>query len=342
MPAKSNSIRNSASARKASPFRDCRRFLGPECLHPAKRRRCLENEQVDAVYIALPNSMHAEYSVRAARQGVHVLCEKPMAITVRKCDRMIGEADKGGVRPMIAYRLHFERANLEAITRVQSGAIGRARAFDSLFVQQVREPNIRLDPKLGGGPLYDMGIYCINAGRYLFQSEPTEVFAFDARGEDPRFSGVEEMLSGLLRFPEDRLATFTCSFGAHDVSTYRVIGTKGDLRVEPAYEFTAGLKQYVDVGGNVEEREFPKRDQVAAEIAYFSDCITGNREPEPSGREGLADVRIIQALGRSARTGQKVKLPPFERALRPTLGQVQDRPAAESPKLLHARPPSGE
>jgi glucose-fructose oxidoreductase len=302
---------------------------------------CLKNPEVDAVYLALPNSMHAEFAVRAARAGVHVLCEKPMALEERDCARMIREAAKAKVKLMVAYRLHFERANLEAIRRIEEGAIGQVRIFESVFSQQVREPNIRLDPQLGGGPLYDMGIYSVNAARYLFRSEPTEVFAFTARGDGPRFSGVNEMLCGLLRFPGECLATFVCSFGAYGVSSYRVVGTAGALRVEPAFGFDDAHKHTLEAGGKLEEREFPRTDQVAAEIAYFADCVRTGKDPEPSGAEGLADVRVIRALERSATTGRRVRLAPFEPPVRPTLEQVQDRPAAESPELLHARAPSG-
>jgi len=303
---------------------------------------CLENPEVDAVYLALPNSMHADFAARAARAGVHVLVEKPMALTEKECARMIREAAKAKVKLMVAYRLHFERANLEAIREIQSGAIGQPRIFDSVFVQQVREPNIRLEPQLGGGPLYDMGIYCLNAARYLFRAEPTEVFAFTANGDARRFSGVEEMLCGLMRFPGERLATFVCSFGAYSVSSYRVVGTKGELRVEPAYGFDDAHKHYLEAeGSGHREREFPRADQVAAEIAYFADCVRSGRDPEPSGSEGLADVRVIRALERSAKTGRRVRLAPFEPPARPSPEQVQERPAAESPELLRARAPSG-
>lgn len=303
---------------------------------------CLRNPEIDALYIALPNSMHAETAARAARAGVHVLCEKPMALNERECRKMIRESARAGTKLMVGYRLHFEKANLEAIRQIQTGSLGQIRVFDSVFSQQVREPNIRLDPALGGGPLYDMGIYCLNAARYLFRSEPTEVFAFTAKAEGPRFAGVDEMLCGILRFPGECLATFVCSFGAYDVSSYRIVGTRGDLRVEPAYDYVAGLKHYLEIDGQLQERAFPRSDQVAAEIAYFSDCIRSGRDPEPSGLEGLADVRVIRALERSARTGRRVRLPAFELPVRPSIDQVQERPASEQPELIHVRAPSAE
>src|SRR5688572_25062372 len=161
---------------------------------------CLE--QVDAVYIALPNSMHAAFTIRAARAGVHVLCEKPMALTDTECHQMIDAARHGGVRLMIAYRLHFERTNLEAVEIARSGKLGELRYFHSSFSMQVTDTdNIRPKRPLGGGPLWDIGVYCINAARCLFQDEPTDVLGEIVPRNEPRFTEVEEMASGLLRFP---------------------------------------------------------------------------------------------------------------------------------------------
>ena len=200
---------------------------------------CLEKGQIDAVYIALPNHLHREYAERAARAGVHVLVEKPMAVTEEDCQSMIEVAEENKVKLMVAYRLHFEEANLRAIDLVQSGKLGDPRLFDSVFTMQVKEGDIRLGPReLGGGTLYDIGIYCINAVRNIFGAEPMEVTAFSSNNGDPRFQQCEEMTSAILRFPgRERLASFTCSFGAADVSSYRVVGTEGHLIMDPAYEY---------------------------------------------------------------------------------------------------------
>jgi len=267
---------------------------------------------IDAVYIALPNHLHREYTERAARAGVNVLCEKPMALTEKDCEAMIRAAARGGVKLMVAYRLHFEAANLSAREAVTPRAIGDPRIFDSVFTMQVPEGNIRLRRETGGGTLWDIGIYCINAARHLFRDEPEEVFAYTANNGEKRFREVEEMTSAVLRFPKERLASFTCSFGAADVSAYQVVGTKGDVRVDPAYEYASALKQVITVEGRKRERTFPMRDQFAPELLHFSDCVLTGREPRPGGREGLADVRIIRALLRSARSGRPVRLGAFE------------------------------
>jgi predicted dehydrogenase len=304
---------------------------------------CLRSGDVDAVYIALPNSMHREYTLRAAECGVHVLCEKPLAVTEEECRDMIAACRRRKVKLMTAYRLHFERATLQALRDTGSrGVIGEPRLFVSSFTMNVEPPNIRLESKMGGGTLYDIGIYCINAARYLFRAEPTEVFAWSATTGERRFSQTPEMFSAILRFPGERLAAFTCSFGAADSGWYQVGGTKGLLRMDPAYEYAEPLTHHLTIDGKTMKKRFPKRDQFAPELLHFSDSVLKNREPEPSGREGLADVRVIAALHESARKGRPVELPEFEHRRRPTLGQAEDKPPVEMPELVHAESPSGE
>ncbi|MHB1091855.1 Gfo/Idh/MocA family protein [Thiobacillus sp.] len=299
--------------------------------------------EIDAVYIALPNHLHTSFTLRAARHGIHVLCEKPMAVTVVDCRRMIAGCRRHGVKLMIAYRLHFERANLTAIETVQSGTIGEPRIFNSVFTLQVPDPeNIRLRRETGGGTLYDIGIYCINAARSLFQDEPTEVFATTARKRVARFRQVEEMASAILRFPGERLASFTCSFGAARASAYEIVGSRGSLKVSPAFGLSEDLHHTLMVDGHLRERTFPQRDQFAPELLYFSDCILNGVEPEPSGREGLIDVCTIEALYRSAETGRAVKLPRLSKRTRPNMEQECSRPAVSKPKLVHAASPSGK
>jgi predicted dehydrogenase len=298
---------------------------------------CLRSGAIDAVYIALPNNMHCEFTVRAAQAGIHVLCEKPMAVTEKECEQMIAAAAKARVQLMIAYRLHFEKANLEAVEIVRSGKLGEPRFFSSVFAMQVKEDNIRLKRDLGGGTLYDIGIYCINASRYLFGAEPSQVFAFSMSGTDDRFREVDEMTGALLRFPQDRLASFTCSFGSTDVSAYEVVGTEGEIRVEPAYEYVGELKHRLTVKGKTRERTFSKRDQFAPELIYFSNCIINNVSPEPSGAEGLADVRIIRALYHSAELGRPVELKPFTKGQRPDPEQEITRPPVDKPELVHVQ-----
>lgn len=304
--------------------------------------RALSN--VDAVYIALPNHLHREYAIRAAAAGVHVLCEKPMAPTVEDCQAMIETAHRNHAKLMIAYRLHLEASNLEAIRLAKSGKLGDLRIFTSEFSQQITDDNVRVNEFVGhgGGPVYDMGVYCINAARYLFGAEPIEVFATSANSESKRFQHVEEMTSVVMRFPHERLANFTCSFGATAVSRFTLIGTKGVLRAAPAYSYATGIKQQVTIGKKTVTKTFPKRDQLAAELIYFSDCILKDKKPEPSGLEGLADVRIVEAIYESARTKKAIRLPHLPAGKKPTMAQEIHRPAHGKPQMIHSKPPSRE
>jgi predicted dehydrogenase len=304
---------------------------------------CLARDEIDAVYIALPNTMHTEYTVRAARAGVHVLCEKPMATSEADCRRMIAACDDAGMRLMIAYRLHFEPANLEAVRTVKSGRLGEPRFFSSDFSYQVKPDNIRTQAELGGGPIWDIGIYCINAARYLFRAEPIEVASFGTRNSDQRFDpGVAAGMSCLLRFGDDQLATLNVSFEAAATATYRIVGTKGDLCLDQAYEYQGEREMTLTIDDNAKTRTFPKSDQFGPELIYFSDCIMRDVDPEPSGEEGLADVRIIEALLRSARDGHPVRLPPFKRRARPEPRMRLRRPPVREPEPVHAESPVAE
>jgi glucose-fructose oxidoreductase len=304
----------------------------------------LKSGAVDAVYIALPNDMHCEYTVRAAKAGVHVLCEKPMAVTSKECRQMISACADAGVKLMIAYRLHFEEANLRAVELVQKQKIGDARFFSSVFSMPVKEGNIRTSPRQrGGGPLYDIGIYCINAARYLFGAEPTEIQALTAtKPGDRRFKDTEEQVSAVMHFPDERLASFTACFSGSDLNDYRVVGTKGWIRLDPAYEFSTALQLEISRDGKIKKEKFKKRDQVAPEIIYFADCIREDRQPEPSGEEGLVDVSIIEAIHESAASGRRVSLRASKRGERPSMKQERQEPPHDMPKLIDADTPSVE
>jgi predicted dehydrogenase len=299
--------------------------------------QCLKSGGIDAVYIALPNSMHHAYAVSALRAGIHVLCEKPLALDEPQCLAMIDAAAETRTKLMTAYRLHFDKANLRAVEMVRSGKLGNPRFFASSFGLQVQQGNIRLSRELGGGPLWDLGVYCVNAARYLFRDEPEEVFAFESTSPDSRFREVEESVTAILRFPDARTASFTCSFGSTDVSAYEIVGTKGMLRADPAYEYAEGLKLRVTIEGKSHEYEFGKSDQFAPELLYFSDCVLKNRQPEPSGEEGLADVRVIRSLYRSLETGKSVRIEPLHKEKRPTAEQAIRRPPVRKPELVHAK-----
>jgi predicted dehydrogenase len=303
---------------------------------------CLASGDVDAVYIALPNTMHREFAERAAKAGVHVLCEKPMAVTEEECQSMIAACAGNSVKLMIAYRLHFEPANLRAIEIVKSGQIGEPKYFNSSFSLPVIEGNIRVEREMGGGTMYDIGVYCINAARYLFQANPLEVTAMSANSGEARFEGVDETTGVVMRFPEERIAAFVCSFSGADISLFQIIGTKGVLRLEPAYDYATRLKHYLTIDGKTKSKTYAQKDQFAPELIYFSNCILRNKEPEPSGEEGLIDVHIVRAIYESAKSGKTVKLDDLPVEKPPDTSQEITRPAVRKPELVNVSSPSGE
>lgn len=337
LPAFAHARRNSKLVAVVSADRTKRREL-------TKRYR-LENaftyeqfddclREVDAVYIALPNSMHAAYTVRAAKAGVHVLCEKPMAVTVPECRQMIAACRQAHVKLMIAYRLHFETINLSAIDLARRGDLGELKFFTSSFSMRVRRGDIRTKRQYGGGTLYDIGVYCINAARNLFGAEPTEVSAVSINSGLKSLGEIDETTAAILRFGDGRVATFVTSFNAADVAAYRIVGTKGHLHADPAYEYAEGLRYTVTIDGMRRTKQVGKRDQFAPELLYFSDCILNDTQPEPSGEEGMQDVRLIEALYESARKNRPVRIRPFEKSVRPTSRLRISRPGVKKPKLI--------
>lgn len=302
--------------------------------------QCLADPQIDAVYIALPNDLHLHFVLRAAAAHKHILCEKPLAMNARDALLMGRVAEEYGVKLMTAYRLHFEPATLATLALVQSGKLGEARYFSSTFSYQVKDKdNIRLSLERGGGPIYDIGVYCINAARTLMQDEPVEVSAMLARTADKRFDEVEETAAVILRFPRGRLASFLVSFGADTASRFEFVGTKGRVILEPAYEYSEPLCQRITIDGKPEEKTFPHTDQFGGEIEAFSECILQGKSPEASAEEGAADLMVIDAIFASAREGRAIRLHPWKKSRRPEPEQVKSKTAVKKPRTVNVDSP---
>jgi predicted dehydrogenase len=231
--------------------------------------------------------------------------------------------------------------NLEVIDLVRRGRIGEPKFFNSSFAMTVRQGDIRTKRTLGGGSVYDIGVYCINAARYIFRAEPREVLALSVNSGAARVKEIDESTGALLRFEGDRLAAFVTSFNAADIGHYEIVGTKGHIRVNPAYEYAEGLGYEMTIDGKPVKKKGMKLDQFAAELLYFSDCIVKNRQPEPSGEEGLQDVRIVEAIYRSARTGRSVAIPRMRKPTRPSGRQKIAKPGLPRPKVFKVKAPSG-
>ena len=288
---------------------------------------------IDAVYIALPNHKHCDFAIRAAAAGIHILCEKPLAVTSKDAQSIIKSAIENRVKLMVAYRLHFDPANLRAVQLVHAKKIGEARYFTSEFGYHLKENNNRAHAIEGESPLHDMGIYCINAARYLFRAEPEQVFAF-AVSPNPVLPEIHQTVSAVLKFSGDRVASFTTSFGSSPVSNYRIVGNKGDLFIENAYEYVGKLEHRLRINGKIKKWTSLAGDQFAPELIYFSDCIINNRTVVPSGAEGLVDVKIIEALHQSIRTGKSVIMKKLKITARPSLALQKRIKAHAKPKLI--------
>jgi predicted dehydrogenase len=265
--------------------------------------RIAENKAVDAVYVALPNSMHAEYTMRAAKAGKHVLCEKPMATSVADCESMIAACKAARVKLMIAYRCHYEPTNLKAVKLIRDGALGQVQAIQSAFGFNIQAGEWRLDKKLaGGGPLYDVGIYSLNACRYLTGEEPQDIAAFaSVIDHDGRFKEVEENVSWTMKFPSGIVASCATTYGAPMEGYFRVHGSKGWLEVDQAFVYE-GLRLRADFSGTQLDEPNPARDpsHFQAEAEHFSHCVQNGLEPQSPGEEGLRDMRYIAQIYKSA------------------------------------------
>ncbi|MEJ2146550.1 MAG: Gfo/Idh/MocA family oxidoreductase [Acidobacteriota bacterium] len=265
--------------------------------------RIAGDESVDAVYVALPNSMHAEYTIRSARAGKHVLCEKPMSTSVAAAEAMIEACKKANVKLMIAYRCQYEPTNLKAVQLIRDGALGQVQAIESTFGFDIGPGQWRLEKKMaGGGPLMDVGIYSLNACRYLTGEEPEEIRAFASTiDRDGRFEEVEENVSWTMKFPSGIVAACNTTYGGAMEGMFRVHGSKGWLEAAPAFNYQ-GLHLRGEFSGTHLDEPNPARDpsQFQAEAEHFSDCIRNGVQPKTPGEEGLRDMRYIAQIYRSA------------------------------------------
>lgn len=267
-----------------------------------------DNSEINVVYVVLPNSMHAEYTVRALKAGKHVLCEKPMATSVSECEQMIAAARAADRKLMIAYRLRYEPFNQTIIEISRKQEYGPIRSIEASNMQDVQAPNIRLSKKLGGGPLGDVGIYCINAFRYITGEEPFEVSGIAHQpSEDPRFAEVPATVNFLLKFPSGVIAHGGCGFNSATSRNYRVFAKDAWYGLDPAFDYT-GLRMKVGTQKGVEEIKLPQVDQFAAEMDHLAECIANNKPVRTPGEEGLADMKVIAKIEESIAKGAAVKV----------------------------------
>lgn len=284
------------------------------CYSYADYDKLKDNKEVQAIYIVLPNGMHAEYTIRGAQAGKHILCEKPMANTAAECQAMIDACKKADRKLMIAYRIQYEPHNRKVRDMVQSAQFGKVKSIIANNGQNSDNPkHWRFNKALaGGGSLPDVGLYCLNTIRYVLGEEPTEVVGYvHSTPDDPRFKEVEEQVNWLMKFPSGVQASCATSYGHHDDKSYRVLADTGWIKMDPAFPYT-GLKletsQAQEKENQIIQHSIGDKDHFATEMDHFSECLLENKIPFTPGEEGLQDQKIMEAIYQSAREGKPVKL----------------------------------
>lgn len=306
----------SSDLKKARRLAD--RFGASSCYTYDNYDQCLANPDVKAVFIATDNATHARLSVRAAKAGRHVLCEKPMATSVKECQQMIHACRENKVRLMIAYRKYFEPASLALKKLIDGGKLGKLKIIHSAFTiflpPDRKGPNWHLDSvAAGGGSLADVGVYCVNTIRWLTGKEPGEANAYGWTTDPRRFNSVEESISFQLKFPEGLFVQATASFGAAQANYLKVFGEKGWASLDPAFAYDEERRLLGKIGGRWFEKRFKIIDEFALELDALADGIRRGRDPEPDGREGLRDVIVMEAIHKAARKGRWVPITLAER-----------------------------
>src|SRR6056297_122333 len=266
----------------------------------------------DALYIAAPNFVHGEYATAAAAYGKDVICEKPLEISADRAKEVAETCDDAGVTLMTAYRLQIEPTVRRTRELVQGGLIGDIMqihaGFSNTLLQDADPDTWRLDPeRAGGGALVDLGIYPLNAIRFILDSEPTEIYA-NTHSTDPPFAEVEEHVAFQLEYDVDTTASCTASFDAHPRSALEIVGTNGMIDIESPFGGVVPQEMTVESDDMRMEYTGPTVDEVREEFDYFAYCVLTATDPEPDGEDGLADLRAIEAAYESAETGRQVAL----------------------------------
>ena len=266
----------------------------------------VHNPDVDFVYLVLPNSMHAEFTIRAAKAGKHVLCEKPMANSVRECEAMIAACRKAKRKLAIAYRCQLQPHHLEARRLACEEVFGKIKVIEAGFAFTLNaKPQWRLEKELaGGGALMDVGIYALQACRYLTGEEPNSISAIEAKTAPAKFKEVDETINWVMSFPSGVTAYCTTSYNFDGINRFRAYAEKGWFEVDPAYGYGGVRAKRSDR----KPMKFKATDQFAVQFDDFARCIVEDRESTVSGEEGLRDMRVIEAIYKSIRTGRTIKL----------------------------------
>jgi predicted dehydrogenase len=260
----------------------------------------LDDERVEAVYNPLPNSLHKEWTIKAAEKGKHILCEKPLAVDAVECLEMKAAATANGVKLLEAFMYRFHPRTEKVLEMVRGGAIGDLRQIRSSFTFLLTNPdNIRWDKDLGGGALMDVGCYCVNVSRTVAGKEPVEVRAM----ANFRSPGVDEQMAGTLRFEDGLLAHFDCALTMERTEVYHLLGSNGHIRVQDAFlpgTDDAVIEQF-DIEDNLTKVTVEGADEYKLMVEHFADCVLKDRPLRYTAEEAALNMRVIEALYKSAR-----------------------------------------
>lgn len=276
--------------------------------------RIAQDENVQVIYIVLPNSMHKEFVLRAAAAKKHVMCEKPMATSIGDAQAMIKACDEAAVKLMIAYRCRYEPHHLELIKRAQSGDMGPIKLVEAINAQNQGDPEQWRQRKAlaGGGSLPDVGLYCLNAACATIGEEPVEIEAqIHSTPNDPRFREVEESVTWLMRFPSGALANLSTSYGIHRASSMAVHLDGGSLMLDKAFPYKGQRLRLIRAENGLETDttlEIAAKDHFASEMDHMADCVLNNQKPNTPGEEGLRDMVLMDAIYRAASSKTSVKV----------------------------------
>jgi predicted dehydrogenase len=292
------------SRNKKKAARLARKFKASAFYASGEFAECLANPEVSAVYVATPPGEHAAFTIQAAQAGKHVLCEKPLAANAEQSATIVEACRKCNVLLMTAYRKYFEPSSLYLKQLIQSGVLGRIDVIHTAFSELYSPPTSPawlVERKLaGGGPLMDLGIYCVNTSRWLVEEDPNEVSAFAWTHDTTRFGDVEEGISFHMRFPSGLIVYGSSTYGAALSSLIYVQGTKGWISLAPAFPFDEDRRLIGKIGGRRLDRKFKIMDEFSLELDAFASAIQKNHSVEPDGVQGHKDMLILQAIYESA------------------------------------------
>lgn len=262
-----------------------------------------DNEAIDIVYVVLPNSMHAEYTIRAAQAGKHVICEKPMAMNAEECEAMIAACNDAGVQLSIGYRMQFEPTTQEIMRLGQEQVYGPLRlVMAGAGYREGRPDTWKVKKAMGGGAMMDMGVYSLQAARYVTGEEPTSVTAQAFVHRPEIFADVDETMMFQLEFPSGTVANLHTSFGV-SMNYLHVSATQGWFKLDPFSSY-GGIKGATKDGA----LNYPVINQQAAQMDGVADSILNDKPMLVPGEEGLLDMRVVDAIYRAAETGRKIQI----------------------------------